>query len=209
MLEALRLAHERDQDHRGPAGADGGRGRQAQADLRRSSRPPPRPRQAVGAFLADKLPAAVNQRRQGRARGRSTRCRTPPWPSSPSSSRRPTSSPSSSPPRRSCVRGQILEKGIRPDGRDTLTVRPISCEVGLLPRTHGSGLFTRGQTQVLTIATLGSVADEQMLDGISLVDSPSATCTTTTCRPSPAARPGPAAAPAAARSATAPWPSAP
>ena len=69
------------------------------------------------------------------------------------------------------LRGQILEKNIRPDGRDTLTVRPISCEVGMLPRVHGSGLFTRGQTQVLTIATLGSVADEQMIDGISLLES--------------------------------------
>jgi polyribonucleotide nucleotidyltransferase len=69
------------------------------------------------------------------------------------------------------LRNQILEKNIRPDGRDTLTVRPISCEVGMLPRVHGSGLFTRGQTQVLTIATLGSVADEQMIDGITLLES--------------------------------------
>ena len=69
------------------------------------------------------------------------------------------------------VRSQILEQGIRPDGRDTLTVRPITCEVGFLPRVHGSGLFTRGQTQVLTIATLGSVGDEQKLDGLSLVES--------------------------------------
>lgn len=66
------------------------------------------------------------------------------------------------------VRRNILEKGQRPDGRDLTTIRPISCEVGLLPRTHGSGLFTRGQTQVLSIATLGSVGEEQRVDGLGL-----------------------------------------
>jgi polyribonucleotide nucleotidyltransferase len=65
------------------------------------------------------------------------------------------------------VRSSILEQGIRPDGRDLTTIRPISCEVGILPRTHGSGLFTRGETQVLTIATLGSMAQEQRLDTLS------------------------------------------
>jgi len=64
------------------------------------------------------------------------------------------------------VRRNILDKGIRPDGRDLTTIRPISCQVGLLPRAHGSGLFTRGQTQVLTIATLGSISDEQVIDGL-------------------------------------------
>ncbi|MCL4500099.1 MAG: polyribonucleotide nucleotidyltransferase, partial [Chloroflexi bacterium] len=64
------------------------------------------------------------------------------------------------------VRSNILDKGIRPDGRDLTTIRPITCQVGLLPRTHGSGLFTRGQTQVLTIATLGSISDEQIIDGL-------------------------------------------
>ncbi len=64
------------------------------------------------------------------------------------------------------VRNQILDKGIRPDGRKTTEIRPITCEVGLLPRTHGSGLFTRGQTQVLSIVTLGSPGDEQILDGL-------------------------------------------
>jgi polyribonucleotide nucleotidyltransferase len=64
------------------------------------------------------------------------------------------------------VRDAILNRGYRPDGRDFKTVRPISCEVGLLPRTHGSGLFTRGETQVLTIATLGTSSDEQILDGL-------------------------------------------
>ncbi len=64
------------------------------------------------------------------------------------------------------VRSLILEKGIRPDGRNVTDIRPITCEVGRLPRTHGSGLFTRGQTQVLTIATLGSPAEEQKIDSI-------------------------------------------
>lgn len=65
------------------------------------------------------------------------------------------------------VRASILTRGIRPDGRSPAAIRPISCEVGILPRTHGSGLFTRGETQVLTIATLGSVGEEQRLDTIS------------------------------------------
>jgi len=67
---------------------------------------------------------------------------------------------------KSVVRSAILDKGSRPDGRDHKTIRPVHCEVGLLPRTHGSGLFTRGGTQVLTIATLGTVSDEQKLDGL-------------------------------------------
>lgn len=65
------------------------------------------------------------------------------------------------------VRALILEKGIRISGRKPTEIRPISCEVGLLPRTHGSGLFTRGQTQVLTITTLGSLREEQIVDSIS------------------------------------------
>jgi polyribonucleotide nucleotidyltransferase len=69
------------------------------------------------------------------------------------------------------VRQRILQRGLRPDGRDPKEVRPITCEVGMLPRTHGSGLFTRGETQVLTIATLGTVSDEQILDGLSPEDS--------------------------------------
>lgn len=64
------------------------------------------------------------------------------------------------------VRRRILDLGIRPDGRDPKAIRPINCEVGLSPRTHGSGLFTRGETQVLTIATLGTPREEQMLDGL-------------------------------------------
>ncbi|HKO23905.1 MAG TPA: polyribonucleotide nucleotidyltransferase, partial [Chloroflexota bacterium] len=68
------------------------------------------------------------------------------------------------------TRSMILDEGIRPDGRDTRTIRPISCKVGLLPRTHGSGLFTRGQTQVLSTVTLGPGTDEQIIDDISAVE---------------------------------------
>jgi polyribonucleotide nucleotidyltransferase len=65
------------------------------------------------------------------------------------------------------VRQRIVEEGVRPDGRGLKDVRAITVEVGVLPRTHGSGLFTRGQTQALTIATLGSMSDQQKLDGLS------------------------------------------
>ena len=68
------------------------------------------------------------------------------------------------------VRNAILERGERPDGRGPRDIREITAEVGILPRTHGSGLFTRGQTQVLSIATLGTGADEQMLDGLGIED---------------------------------------
>ncbi|MDD4075521.1 MAG: polyribonucleotide nucleotidyltransferase, partial [Eubacteriales bacterium] len=64
------------------------------------------------------------------------------------------------------VRDKIINRGIRPDGRKYDEVRPIWCEVGVLPRTHGSAVFTRGQTQALTICTLGSMGDGQTLDGI-------------------------------------------
>jgi polyribonucleotide nucleotidyltransferase len=67
---------------------------------------------------------------------------------------------------KSYVRNQILDNGLRVDGRDLKTIRPINCEVGLLPRTHGSALFTRGQTQVLSVVTLGSPGEEQVLDGL-------------------------------------------
>lgn len=62
------------------------------------------------------------------------------------------------------IRARILNQGLRPDNRDTRTVRPIWGDVGILPRVHGSGLFTRGETQALTIATLGTPRDEQRLD---------------------------------------------
>ncbi|MGE5329123.1 MAG: polyribonucleotide nucleotidyltransferase [Deltaproteobacteria bacterium] len=64
------------------------------------------------------------------------------------------------------VRKLILEEGKRPDGRKMDEIRPLTSEVGLLPRTHGSGLFSRGQTQVLSIVTLGAIGEEQLLDGI-------------------------------------------
>ena len=64
------------------------------------------------------------------------------------------------------VRRMITLEKIRPDGRALDEVRPVSCEVGLLPRTHGSALFTRGQTQILTVTTLGSLGDEQVIDGL-------------------------------------------
>ncbi|HPL53183.1 MAG TPA: polyribonucleotide nucleotidyltransferase [Bacillota bacterium] len=64
------------------------------------------------------------------------------------------------------VRKLITEEGIRPDDRKLDEIRPITSEVGILPRVHGSGLFTRGQTQVLTIATLGALGDVQILDGL-------------------------------------------
>jgi polyribonucleotide nucleotidyltransferase len=69
------------------------------------------------------------------------------------------------------IRGDLLDKGKRIDGRGLTDIRPISCEVGLLPRTHGSALFTRGQTQVLTITTLGSIGKEQPLDGLGIEES--------------------------------------
>ena len=64
------------------------------------------------------------------------------------------------------VRGSILETGRRIDGRDTKTVRPIQCEVGVLPRAHGSALFTRGETQALVVTTLGTGQDEQIIDAL-------------------------------------------
>lgn len=64
------------------------------------------------------------------------------------------------------MRNMIIEKKLRVDGRKPDDIRSISCEVGVLPRTHGSGLFTRGQTQVLTVVTLGTVGEEQMLDAL-------------------------------------------
>ena len=64
------------------------------------------------------------------------------------------------------VRTQILDNGVRPDGRGTTEIRPIWCETGLLPRVHGSAIFTRGQTQVLSIVTLGSPGEEQQIDGL-------------------------------------------
>ncbi|MBC8184969.1 polyribonucleotide nucleotidyltransferase [candidate division KSB1 bacterium] len=64
------------------------------------------------------------------------------------------------------VRKMILEDNRRLDGRDSKEIRPIECEIGILPRTHGSALFTRGQTQALAVATLGTKMDEQKMDGL-------------------------------------------
>ena len=63
------------------------------------------------------------------------------------------------------MRKRILE-GVRPDGRDLKQIRPLYCEAGLMPRTHGSGLFTRGETQALVTATLGTYGDQQIIDGL-------------------------------------------
>jgi polyribonucleotide nucleotidyltransferase len=68
------------------------------------------------------------------------------------------------------VRRRILDKGIRPDGRSTGDIRPIWCDVNFSPRAHGSGLFTRGETQVLTLATLGTPRDAQELDNLTPID---------------------------------------
>ncbi|MBN1284717.1 MAG: polyribonucleotide nucleotidyltransferase [Anaerolineae bacterium] len=64
------------------------------------------------------------------------------------------------------VRRRILDEGIRPDGRDYTTIRPLAATVGMIPRTHGSGLFQRGETQVLSLATLGTPRDARELDGL-------------------------------------------
>ena len=68
------------------------------------------------------------------------------------------------------LRRQILDETMRPDGRKPFQIRKITCEVGLLPKTHGSGLFTRGETQVLTIATLGAHGEKQILDDLGIED---------------------------------------
>jgi len=66
------------------------------------------------------------------------------------------------------TRAMVLRDGIRPDGRTTAEIRPITCEVGILPRVHGSGLFTRGQTQVLSILTLGAIGEVQIIEGLGI-----------------------------------------
>lgn len=69
------------------------------------------------------------------------------------------------------VRNMLLNEKRRPDGRAFDEIRPLGCEVGILPRTHGTGLFTRGLTQVMTVATLGSISEIQILDGIDETES--------------------------------------
>jgi polyribonucleotide nucleotidyltransferase len=68
------------------------------------------------------------------------------------------------------VRSRIIKEGLRPDGRGLDEIRPIWCEVGISPRAHGSGLFTRGETQVLTLATLGTPKEAQELDNLTPID---------------------------------------
>ena len=68
--------------------------------------------------------------------------------------------------KKKAVRSRIINEGIRPDGRKTDEIRPIWCEAGVLPRVHGSGVFTRGMTQVITSVTLGTISDVQKLDGL-------------------------------------------
>jgi polyribonucleotide nucleotidyltransferase len=68
------------------------------------------------------------------------------------------------------VRSRILDRGVRPDGRSLTQIRPLDAEIDLSPRAHGSGLFTRGETQVLSIATLGTLKDAQELDGLDVDD---------------------------------------
>ena len=69
---------------------------------------------------------------------------------------------------KTAVRQAILNEGLRPDGRRLDEIRPIWCEAGVLPRTHGSAVFTRGQTQALSVVTLGTMSDQQRLDGLGL-----------------------------------------
>ena len=64
------------------------------------------------------------------------------------------------------VRAKVLDKGVRPDGRALTEIRPIWCEVGMLPRVHGSAVFTRGQTQAMTTCTLGTISEAQKLEGL-------------------------------------------
>jgi ribonuclease PH len=106
------------------------------------------------------------------------------------------------------VRGDIIKTKKRIDGRNLTTVRPIVSEVHVLPRTHGSALFTRGETQALVVATLGTGEDEQYVDAWK-APARSASCCTTTSRPTRSARPAAWVRPAGARSATASWHGAP
>ncbi len=69
---------------------------------------------------------------------------------------------------KAAVRRAVLEQGVRPDGRRSDEIRPIWCRVGVLPRAHGSAVFTRGQTQALSVVTLGTMSDQQKLDGLGL-----------------------------------------
>jgi polyribonucleotide nucleotidyltransferase len=101
------------------------------------------------------------------------------------------------------TRTRILNEGLRPDGRDTHTIRPISVQVGRVPRVHGSGLFMRGETHVLSIATLGTPWRCTEARWSFSRRQQDAICTITTSRPTAPAKPMPCADPSAARLATA------
>ena len=89
------------------------------------------------------------------------------------------------------VRNEIsCDTGKRIDGRDTKTVRPIVCEVGILPRAHGSALFTRGETQALVVTTLGTGQDEQIIDALEGEYRERASCCIITSLPTRLAKPG-------------------
>ena len=102
------------------------------------------------------------------------------------------------------VRASVLDGQPRIDGRDAKTVRPISVEVGVLPKTHGSALFQRGETQAIVVATLGSLRDAKLVEGWT-APSRTTSCCTTTSRPTASARKASSAARSGARSATATW----
>ena len=99
----------------------------------------------------------------------------------------------------------MLKARRRPDGRKFDQVRKIECEVGVLPRTHGSALFTRGETQALVTATLGTKDDEQRIELLDATESRSASCCTTISRRSASAKWASCAARAGAKSGTALW----
>ncbi|GIT44644.1 MAG: hypothetical protein Ct9H300mP11_25800 [Chloroflexota bacterium] len=88
---------------------------------------------------------------------------------------------------RDALRGRILKEHVRSDGRALDQVRPISCDTGLLPRAHGTGLFTRGETQVMSIVTVGSLSLKQTMILLVLII-PGGLCTTITSRPTQLAK---------------------
>ena len=110
----------------------------------------------VEADLRKAFATPEKQKRHERSRRRAPRSRRSSWHPMPMPASRCCSAPCSRGSKPDVVRGDIIRSGKRIDGRDLKTVRPITCEVGVLPRTHGSALFTRGETQALVTATLGT-----------------------------------------------------
>ena len=107
------------------------------------------------------------------------------------------------------MRTTVIEKGTRIDGRATREIRDITVEVGVAARTHGSAVFTRGETQAFVSATMGIEMDAQRIDFAGATDNAAAGCSSTTSRPSAPVRPVASAARSAGRSATARWRTAP